>query len=220
MSHGKSADTSERTVFRRNLALLAVLLAAVTATFVLREVATGRAELAAADDASSRAAWTEAIGHARAAAEAFVPGGPWTERGLERLESIGRDASIRGDRRTALLAYGAVRSAALATRAPGSSNSRWRSLADDALARLAASDATSARSHARADDWTSAMRADLSEPERPATWVLAALSASVFGILIAIAALREAAWLGPRVFVAKLVVIAGSAMYVALTLLS
>jgi hypothetical protein len=174
--------------------------------------------MAAAEDASSRAAWTEAIEHARAAAEAFVPGSPWPERGLEKLSSIGRDAMIRGDRRTALLAYGAIRSAALATRAPGSSNSRWQSLADDALVRLAASDANSARSQAQSYDWPSAMRADLSESGMPATWVLAGLSASAFGILIAVAGLRGAKRLGRRAFVA--IIVAGFAMYSGLTLLS
>jgi hypothetical protein len=220
MSRGTSAEPSEGAVLKRNLALFALLLATVTTRFVLREIATGKAEMAAADDASTRAAWAEAIGHARAAAEAFVPGSPWPERGLARLDSIGHDATIRGDRRTALLAYGAVRSATLATRSPGSSNSHWRSLADDALIRLAASDPNSARSHAQSYDWTSAMRADLSEPSRPAPWALAALSASVFGILVAIACLREAAWLGPRALVAKLVIVAGFAMYAVLTLLS
>jgi hypothetical protein len=207
-------------MIRGNLALLAVLLAAVTATSVLREVTVGRDEMTAADDASTRAAWTEAIGHARAAAEAFVPGSAWPERGLERLDSIGRAATIRGDRRTALLAYGAVRSAAIATRAPGRSNSRWRSLADDALVRLAASDPSSARSLARSYDWTSAMRADLGDSSIPTSSVLASLSASVFAIVAAIAHLRSAASLGPRALLAKLAIVAGFTMYVALTLLS
>jgi hypothetical protein len=119
-------------------ALAALVVVAATATLTARELAVGQAEVTAADAAASRSEWGDAIVHARAAAEALVPGSPWPARGWERLEAIGHDAEARGDDATAMLAYGAMRSAALATRAPGSGRDRWRSKADESLARVAA----------------------------------------------------------------------------------
>ena len=104
----------------RLAALAALVVVAAVAVLTAREIATGQSEVAAADAAAARSDWGEAIVHARAAAEALVPGSPWPERGWERLEAVGHDAEARGDDATALLAYGAMRAAALTTRAPGS----------------------------------------------------------------------------------------------------
>jgi hypothetical protein len=121
----------------RAAALAALVVVSATAVLTAREVAVGQAEVSAADAAAGRSDWGEAIVHARAAAEALVPGSPWPARGWSRLEAIGHDAEARGDDATAMLAYGAMRSAALATRAPGSGSDRWRAKAEDALARVA-----------------------------------------------------------------------------------
>lgn len=220
MSREEPRGTSWGTRFAPGLAFLGVLLTALAATLVLREVSVGKAQMAAAEDAAARGAWADAIAHARGAAEAFVPGSPWAERGFEKLESIGHDATVRGDRPTALLAYGAVRSAALSTSAPGSSNSHWRSVAEDGLTHLATSEPEAVQLHSRPYDWTSAMRADLQRSSIPPVMVLAALSVSVFGILGAAAYLRRSAGRGPRAFVARLVIAAGLATFAAFTLLS
>ena len=87
----------------------------------------------------------EAIAHARDAAEAVVPGSPWPARGVARLEAIGHDAEARGDERTAVLAYGAMRAAAMATRAPLLGTDPWRALADEGLARVGGARARHAR---------------------------------------------------------------------------
>lgn len=104
-----------------------------------REVTLGRAAAREADAAAAKSDWPEAIEHARAAAEALAPGSPWPERGFRRLAAIGHDAEARGDDATALLAYGAMRTAALETRGLGQGGGRWRLSAEEGLARVAAS---------------------------------------------------------------------------------
>jgi hypothetical protein len=199
------------------LALLVVLLAAVTTATSLREVAIGKAEMAAAEDAVTRSAWTDAIGHARAAAEAYVPGGPWVERALQRLDDIGRDAAIRGDRPVALLAYGAMRTSAIAAHSPVAPNRHWRSVAEDALTRLAASDPEMPHS----PEWARAARADLDDANAslPPLWVLASLSCSLFGVLVGLASLG-AGRLSSGASLAKIGITLGFAAYAAILLLS
>jgi hypothetical protein len=121
--------------------LAALIVSAVVAIVTVREISIGREEVAEAEAASARSDWRAAVAHARAAAEAFLPGSPWPSRGALRLQTIGRDAEIRGDDETALLAYGALRTAMLATRAPiaTSATDRWRTTAEGGLARVAAS---------------------------------------------------------------------------------
>jgi|GEM_PF-1740375 hypothetical protein len=216
MTRPVAAGTLGRPQLGAPLALLAALLAAVTIAASLRELAIGKAEIAAAEDAVTRSAWTDAIGHARAAAEAYVPGGPWVERGLQRLDDIGRDAAIRGDRTVALLAYGAMRTSALATHSPVAPNTHWRSVAEDALARLAASDPEMAHSQ----EWARAARADLDDPSLPPLWVLGALSCSLLGILVGLAALGAAGRLSSGASVAKIGITLGFAAYAAILLLS
>ena len=126
---------------------MALALGVLTA----REFAVGRDAVAAADAAAAaKSDWREAIAQARIAAEALAPASPWPERGLRRLEAIGHDAEARGDDPTALLAYGAMRTAALETRAPGGRvrSDRWRHAAEEGLGRVAASSKDTPRSRA------------------------------------------------------------------------
>jgi hypothetical protein len=116
----------------------ATTLAAVIAVAGAREASIGPAEMTAADAAAARADWPSAVAHARAAAEAVLPGAPWTDRALRKLQSIGADAEIRDDRDTAMLAYGAMRTAAV-TGLPWPRRDAWRDMADASLARLAGS---------------------------------------------------------------------------------
>ncbi|HEY5241226.1 MAG TPA: hypothetical protein VIJ22_07170, partial [Polyangiaceae bacterium] len=124
----------------------------------------------------------------RAAAEALVPGSPWPARGWSRLEAIGHDAEARGDDATAMLAYGAMRSAALATRAPGAGSDRWRSKAEDALVRVA-----SYRKEVGAPTTPAASMLDaLHDTEPPATGTLALLALSGVAMLGGLARLAWA----------------------------
>lgn len=173
----------------RLLTITALVVVAVLAIVTVREWGMGRAEVASCDAAVQKSDWPEAIGHARAAAEAFVPGSPWPEQGWRRLEAIGHDAEARGDDETALLAYGAMRAAALATRAPGSGWAARRAQAEEALARVAAAGRDPTGPHVTSD----AMLETLRNQAPPPPWLLMALAASAIATLGALARL---AWLG------------------------
>jgi hypothetical protein len=177
-------------MIRRLLTLAALVVVAVLAVLTAREIAVGRTEVAAADEAAARSDWWEAVVHARAAAEALVPGSPWPERGRQRLDAIGRDAEARGDDPTAMLAYAAMRAAALATRAPGSDSERWRARAEDGLARVASSRRDVGMPTTSAESMLDALR----ENEPPPTWRMALLAAAATSMLAGLAGL---AW-GPR----------------------
>jgi hypothetical protein len=173
----------------RLLSAVALVVVAVVAIVTVREVAIGRAEVSLCDAAVQKSDWAEAVGHARAAAEALVPGSPWPEQGWVRLEAIGHDAEARGDDETALLAYGAMRAAALATRAPGSGWAQRKAQADEALSRVAAAGRDPAEPHVTADSMLDALR----DQAPPSPWILFALAASVIATL---GALGRLAWLG------------------------
>jgi hypothetical protein len=121
----------------RVLILLASVVVSVLGVAAAREVSTGATALAAADADASKGEWPEAIAHARAAAEAVAPGSPWPDRGFRRLESIGHDATARGDESTARLAYAAMRTAALQARSLWSDHADWSDRAEEGLSRLA-----------------------------------------------------------------------------------
>jgi hypothetical protein len=159
------------------LALLAV--ASVLAAATLREGSIAERESAAADAAAAKSDWSDAIAHARAAAEATVPGSPWPERGFRRLEATGHDAEARGDLDTALLAYGAMRTASLATRSLVSRNDDWRARAEGGLARVAAvhPEITGPRTSAQS------MLDALEQSAAPAQGSFAAWSACAFATL-------------------------------------
>jgi hypothetical protein len=116
--------------------LAATVLVAVLGIAAVHESSTGARELAAADANAAKGHWPEAIAHARAAAEAVAPASPWSERGFRKLESIGLDATARGDEGTARCAYGAMRTAALQARSPWSDHSDWEGRAEEGLSRL------------------------------------------------------------------------------------
>jgi hypothetical protein len=163
----------------RAATLAALVAVAVIGVVTAREVAMAQAEVVAADAASQRSDWGDAIVNARAAAEAVAPGNPWPERGRQRLEAIGHDAEARGDDATALLAYGAMRAAALATRGPGSGGDGWRRKAEEGLARVA-----SARRDVAAPQADAGVMLDaLHDTEPPATWTLVLLAGSGLGML-------------------------------------
>jgi hypothetical protein len=176
------------TASRQAITIAALTAASIIAIAAARELTIGRDALAMADAAAAKSDWPEAIGRARGAAEALVPGSPWPERGLRKLASIGHDAEARGDDATALLAYGAMRTATLETRTVGSSNSRWRSAADEGLARVAASSKDAAVPRVS----TEAMLAALKDDAAPATGWLAILAASAVAMITGLARLAIA----------------------------
>jgi hypothetical protein len=164
--------------------LLALLVtASVLAVAAARERSIAEREAAAADAAAARSDWLDAVGHARAAAEAVVPGSPWPDQGFRRLEATGHDAEARGDLETALLAYGAMRTASLATRSILARNDAWRARAEGGLARVAAvhPEITGPRVSAQS------MRSALEEGGAPAPATLAAWSACAFATLAGLA---------------------------------
>lgn len=166
--------TGRATAVLTLLAVASVLLAAT-----VHEGSVAERESMAADDAAAKSDWSDAIAHARAAAEAPVLGSPWPERGFRRLESTGHDAEARGDLKTALLAYGAMRTASLATRSLVSRNDDWRTRAESGLARVAAvrTEITGPRTSAQA------MLDALEQEPAPAQGSFAAWSACAFGAL-------------------------------------
>ncbi|MGO9838451.1 MAG: hypothetical protein ACLP1X_30080 [Polyangiaceae bacterium] len=167
------------TSFGQAIAVAALTVASVLGIAAARQVSIGRDAVAAADAAAAKSDWPEAIARARAAAEALVPGSPWPERGLRRLATIGHDAEARGDDPTALLAYGAMRTAALETSPIGSKDTLWRSAAEEGLARVTAS--TKDASVPRVS--TQSMLAALRDDANPGAGWLALLAASAVAMI-------------------------------------
>jgi hypothetical protein len=167
------------TALARVSLLACLVVVSVVALAMAREFPIGRDEIAAADAAAAKSDWPEAIAHSRAAAEALLPGSPWPERGLRRLQAIGHDAEARGDDAAALLAYGAMRTAALATRAPGGVGAHWLASAEEGLVRVAAVRKNGTEASVQAES----MIAALHRNELPGTLTLAALASSVLAML-------------------------------------
>jgi hypothetical protein len=165
-----------------------LVVVAVLGVATARELGIGQREVESADAAAERSDWPEAVLHARAAAEALVPGSPWPARGWERLEAIGHDAEARGDDPTALLAYGAMRAAALATTAPGAGTDVWRGRAEDGLARVAASTRSPTGPRTTSDAMLDALRGN----ETPPTGRLVLLGAAAAAMLGGLARLAWA----------------------------
>jgi hypothetical protein len=199
----------------RAIAVAAIGAVLLVAGLSAREVALGLDEVTMADAAAAKSDWPLSIAHARAAAEAWVPGSPWPERGWERLEAIGHDAEARGDDETALLAYGAMRAAAFATRGPLSGWESRRAKADEGLARVAAAIRDPAGPRPTVDTMLDALRSD----DPPSPWRLYTVAASAIAL---VAGLARLAWLGPAAAearVAQAVAAAGLVVYARAALL-
>lgn len=199
----------------RTVAGAAIGVVVLAASLTAREVSVGRDEVTMADAAAAKSDWPLSIAHARGAAEAWIPGSPWPERGWQRLEAIGHDAEARGDDETALLAYGAMRTAAFATRGPLSGWEARRVKADEGLARVAAALRDPAGPRASVDSMLDALRSD----DPPSPWRLFTLAAAAIALL---AGLARLAWLGPaasQARVAQAVTAAGLIAYAAAALL-
>jgi hypothetical protein len=189
-------------------ARVALVVVSLVAVLTAREMSVGQRRVRAADEAAERSDWWEAVANARAAAEALVPGSPWPERGRLRLEAIGHDAEARGDDAIAMLAYSALRSAALATRAPGTHSDRWRAKAEEGLVRVASSQRSVGTPRTDAESMLQALRST----EPPATFRMALLAAAAAALLGGLARLS----LVPRprqARVAQAIAAVGGALY-------
>jgi hypothetical protein len=174
------AGAAARAVGTRSIALVAAAtLLGVLLVAAVRETSISRGAIAAADAAASRSEWPEAVARAREAAEALVPGTPWRDQGFRRLDAIGRDALARGDDRVALLAYGAMRTAAIETEAAWSDSARWQATGEDGLAHVAASRRDPAVVPVSADEMLEALH----RTDRPSKTAVAILSVSALAVL-------------------------------------
>jgi hypothetical protein len=198
----------------RLVAIALLVVAAIAGVATWRQVGYGARAAAASDAALAASDLTEAIARARDAAEAVAPGSPYPSQGYARLEAIARGAESRADERTAVAAWGAMRSAATATAGPFVATDAWRALADDGLARAGARPPPgSAEIHAS----EAAIRAELARADPPATLALLLLAA---GALAFFAGGARLAWVGrdlaaiKRERVALAATAAGLAIYV------
>jgi hypothetical protein len=156
------------------VALLYALLMGITMT---RELGAGAYALTDSDNAVARGDYATATMRARDAAEAVTQASPYPGEGYRRLEAIARAAEARSDERTAVAAWGAMRSAATATSSPLRSTDAWRALADDGLVRAGShAGPDSAEAHAS----EAILRAALAHEDAPSTGLLALLG---FGAL-------------------------------------
>jgi hypothetical protein len=117
-----------------SLALTLAVLALGAMTF--RVVREGEAALVESDAAFNRGDLANAVLHARRAAIAYAPGAPHTRAALARLRAVAVGSEGVGDTASARLAWGALRGAALETRAFTEPYAAEREEADRALARL------------------------------------------------------------------------------------
>jgi hypothetical protein len=133
---------------------------------------------------------------------------------MHRLDGVARDAATRGDRELALLAYGAMRTAALATRTLASGGA-WRVTAEEGLVRLAAQSPGSTAPPVDA----SALRADLADDGLAPPWARGLLAASVVAAGSGLLGLAGASSVRLRA-VAQAALVGGLVGYATVTLLT
>jgi hypothetical protein len=200
---------------------VALVVASSLVCLAAREVAVGRDEAAEAEAAASRSDWIEAVAHARAAAEATAPWSPWPERGARRLESLARDAEVRGDDTTALLAWGALRSAAIATRGLGHDTSDWRAAAEHGIARVAQPDVAARDDRDRdAGGVPYVPGTELRRRDFPSDGSIALLGASLAAAVIGVARLARPRFATPSLRWAAALVAGGFLAYAAVLLMN
>jgi hypothetical protein len=203
----------------RAAALGCFIALAAASVLAAREVALGRTQLEAADDDAQRGEWAEAIAHLRAAAEARAPGSPWPHRAAARLEELAHAAEARRDDDTALLAYGALRAAALSTRTLGSSRASWRHEAEEGVARIADRQRAASGAH-DAHERAASVRETLQREDTPAMWKLAAMTCAALAMVGGLSRLAYRGGDGGWAGAAGAVALAGLALYAAVLLMN
>ncbi|MEI7894568.1 MAG: hypothetical protein WCI05_15845 [Myxococcales bacterium] len=122
---------------RRLAWLVAILTVGLIGITALREHSAGAEAWERSERALAKGDRMEAVRAAGRAASAFVPGGSFSELGCRRLETLAREAEVRGDDQTALAAWRTLRAAVVSTRAMGIGRESWRRLADEGVVRIA-----------------------------------------------------------------------------------
>jgi len=173
---------------RASLALMFVVLALGAMTF--RVVRDGEAALAESDAAFHQGDLANAVIHARRAAIAYAPGAPHTRAALARLRAVAVGSEGVGDVGSARLAWGAIRAAAVETRALMEPYATERAEADQALARLsAAPEGSDPAAHARAVEQAQQALATFPGPS-PLSSVLLVVGLGTAALGLALVAMR------------------------------
>ena len=120
------------------LLLLLGVLAGAGGVLTARVLHQGERELRTAEALASTGKLEEAVIHARQSAMWFAPGAPHVPAAYAKLISIARLAEGRGDTKTALFAWQAVRTSALSTRWVFIPHQDELAVADASIARLSA----------------------------------------------------------------------------------
>lgn len=123
---------------RRKLITAAIVAAVVLGALITRAIWEGRSALHDGDAAAARGEPRAAIEAWRRAARWYVPLAPHVGAAYGRLERMAGDAEVHGDRVTALEAWRAVRSSALATRWVVTPHADAKARADQRIAALMA----------------------------------------------------------------------------------
>lgn len=159
-----------------------MFLVGLAALFCLGAVLTrvfwdGRVALAAGDAAVARGDTAEAIASWRRAARWYAPGAPHVAGAYERLEALARRSEEAGDLSTALEAWRAIRSSALATRSFYVPYAERLAAANERIARLMARlegpDADPGKSEAERRDFHLSLL--LRDPAPRTGWTILAL---------------------------------------------
>lgn len=114
------------------------LLAGAGGMLTARVLQQGERELRSAEALAASGNLEEAVIHARTSASWFVPGAPHVPAAYAKMISIARLAEGRGDPKTALFAWHAVRHAALSTRWVFVPHQDELAVANASIARLSA----------------------------------------------------------------------------------
>lgn len=130
-------DTQALASVLRGAALVLMLCVLVLGVLTAHTVVRGQNELELSKQAFDRGELSDAIQHARRAAGYYAPGAPHVDAAYARLKAIAYGSEAIGDTRTARLAWGAMRSAALETRHAFVSRAPELEEADRQLRRLA-----------------------------------------------------------------------------------
>ncbi|HEV7555387.1 MAG TPA: hypothetical protein VGO00_08040 [Kofleriaceae bacterium] len=124
---------------KRRLVIAGIVVAAL-ATMALRVVVDGRSALLDGDEALAKGNATDAIASWEAAARWYLPFAPHVDDAYERLTTLATKARAAKDPLTAIVAYRAIRSAAIATRSAWTPHAADLETANAAIAELAAVD--------------------------------------------------------------------------------
>jgi len=154
---------------RRGVVIAGLAIAALLA-LSLRIVLEGRSALADGDDAMARGQTRDAIAAWQSAARWYLPLAPHVGDAYDRLTTLAASARDKGDRTTALLAYRAIRSAALATKSLWTPHAGDLDAANEQIAQLSADDPDAAAAGGNTRDARVAFhRAQLAQ-SRPGGW--------------------------------------------------